>query len=57
MWFDNYAVVITDPARRAGFVREASNDPFARWQGQLQKAIGEKASFQTAVSFARTGRK
>ena len=39
------------------FGEVGSDDPFARWQGQLQKALGDKAAFQTAVSFARTGRK
>jgi hypothetical protein len=57
MWFDNDLEVTTDPTRRAGFVREVSNDPFELWQGQLQMAVRDKASFQTAVSFARTGRK
>ncbi len=45
VWLDDYAVVTTDPARRAGFVREASDDPFERWQGQLQKSLGERAAF------------
>ncbi len=57
VWFDNYAVVTHDPTRRTGFVRETTNDPFERWQGQLQKSLGAKTTFQTAVSFARTGRK
>jgi len=35
----------------------ASGDPFARWQGQLQRVLGPHAAFQTAVSFARTGNK
>jgi CHAT domain-containing protein/tetratricopeptide (TPR) repeat protein len=34
-----------------------SEDAFARWQGQLQKVLGDRAAFQTAASFARTGRK
>ena len=57
VWFDDYAVVKTDPSRRAQFVREETNDPFERWQGQLQRSLSGKAQFQTAVSFARTGRK
>lgn len=57
VWFDDYAVVNTDPTRRGGFVLEKTNDPFARWQGQLQRSLGEKAIFETAVSFARTGGK
>jgi serine/threonine protein kinase len=57
VWFDDYSVVNTDPSRRRGFVLEKTNDPFARWQGQLQRSLGEKASFETAVSFARAGGK
>ncbi len=57
VWFDNYAVVATDPTRRGGFMREETNDPFERWQEQLKQSLSGTASFQTAVSFARTGRK
>jgi hypothetical protein len=57
VWFDDYAVVTTDPTRRGGFVREPTNDPFERWQGQLRTVIGAHARFETAVSFARTGRR
>ena len=57
VWYDDFAPT-TDPLRlRAGLVEVESDDAFARWQGQLQKSLGGKASFQTAVSFARTGRK
>ena len=55
VWFDNY-LEVKDPERRGTF-DEVESDVFARWQGQLKKSIGDKASFQTAVSFARTGRK
>jgi hypothetical protein len=57
VWFDDYAIVKTDPLRRAQFVREATSDPFEEWQGRLQRSLTGKAQFQTAVSFARTGRK
>jgi hypothetical protein len=57
MWFDDYGVVSADPSRRRGFAIEPSNDPFERWQGQLQRSLGGRAQFETAVSFARTGRK
>ncbi|WP_088253271.1 serine/threonine protein kinase [Fimbriiglobus ruber] len=59
VWFDNF-VEVRDPrdtSRRRTFGEVELNDPFARWQGQLQKALGDKVSFQTAVSLARTGRK
>jgi tRNA A-37 threonylcarbamoyl transferase component Bud32 len=55
VWFDNYAAVTDDARRPRAFEVVASGDPFARWQGQMQKAVGDKAAFQTAVSFARTG--
>jgi serine/threonine protein kinase len=56
VWFDHY-VEARDPDRTRTFGVVNSDDPFARWQGQLQKVLGDRASFQTAVSFARTGRK
>jgi hypothetical protein len=56
VWFDNY-VEAEDPDRARTFGVVGSADPFAQWQGRLQKAIGGKAAFQTAVSFARTGGK
>jgi hypothetical protein len=56
VWFDNY-VEVRDMDRPRTFGEVVSNDPFARWQGQLQKVIGGQAAFQTAVSFARTGGK
>ncbi len=55
VWFDNYAAVTDDPGRPRAFEVVPTGDTFARWQGQLQKAVGERAAFQTAVSFARTG--
>jgi len=56
VWFDDY-VEIKDPDRPRTFAEVGTDDPFARWQGQLQKVLGGQAAFQTAVSFARTGRK
>jgi serine/threonine protein kinase len=56
VWFDNY-VEAEDPDRARTFGVVGSSDPFAQWQGQLQKVLGGKAAFQTAVSFARTGGK
>jgi hypothetical protein len=56
VWFDDY-VEVRDPDRPRTFGEVGSNDPFARWQGQLQKVLGGKAAFQTAVSFARKGGK
>jgi hypothetical protein len=56
VWFDNY-VEVRDPDRPRTFGEVGSDDAFARWQGQLQKVLGDKAAFQTAVSFARTGGK
>ena len=54
VWFDDY-VAVTDDSNRTGTFRLAeSDDPFAAWQGRLQKAVGDRAAFQTAVSFART---
>lgn len=55
VWFDNF-VEVKDPSRLRTFGEVGSNDAFAQWQGKLQKAMG-KVDFQTAVSFARTGRK
>jgi hypothetical protein len=56
VWFDNYTEV-RDPQRLRTFGEVGSDDAFSLWQGQLQKSLGGKATFQTAVSFARTGRK
>jgi len=56
VWFDDY-VEVRDPLRLRTFGVVGSNDPFAQWQGRLQEVLGDKASFQTAVNFARTGRK
>ncbi|MBI1914270.1 MAG: serine/threonine protein kinase [Planctomycetes bacterium] len=56
VWFDDYVEVVRDPDRPRTFGVVGSDDAFARWQGQLQKVLGDKAAFQTAVSFARTGR-
>jgi serine/threonine protein kinase len=56
VWFDDY-VEVRDPDRPRTFGEVGSDDAFARWQGQLQKVLGNKAAFQTAVSFARTGGK
>jgi hypothetical protein len=54
VWFDNY-VEVQDPDRPRTFDVVGTDNPFARWQGQLQERLGDKAAFQTAVSFARTG--
>lgn len=56
VWFDDY-VEVREPLRRRTFGVVGSQDEFAGWQGQLQQAMGRHAAFQTAVSFARTGRK
>ncbi len=56
VWFDDYTEV-KEPARLRTFGEVGSDDPFARWQGQLQKSLGGNAAYQTAVSFARTGAK
>ena len=56
MWFDDY-VEARDPDRPRTFGVVGSADAFARWQGQLQKVLGDQAAFETAASFARTGRK
>jgi hypothetical protein len=50
-------VEVRDPDRPRTFGVVGSDDAFARWQGQLQKVLGDQAAFQTAASFARTGRK
>jgi serine/threonine protein kinase len=54
VWFDDY-IEAKDPDRLRTFERVGGEDPFAKWQGQLRKAVGVKVAFQTAVSFARTG--
>jgi hypothetical protein len=56
VWFDDY-VEVRDLDRLRTFGEVGSDDPFARWQGRLQQVLGGKASFQTAVSFARVGGK
>jgi hypothetical protein len=56
VWFDNY-VEARDPDRPRTFGVVGSEDAFARWQGRLQKVLGDHATFATAASFARTGRK
>jgi hypothetical protein len=56
VWFDNF-VEVREPARLRTFGVVGSDDVFARWQGELQKLLGDQAAFQTAVSFARTGGK
>jgi hypothetical protein len=35
--------------------RVGSDDPFARRRRKLQAAVGDRASFQAALGFARTG--
>jgi serine/threonine-protein kinase len=57
VWFDNYVAVTGDPTRHGTFRVVPASDPFAAWQGRLQRAVGDRAAFQTAISFARTGRK
>ncbi|WP_439628284.1 serine/threonine-protein kinase [Gemmata sp.] len=56
VWFDDYTEC-DDPNRLRTFEKVAQDDPFARWQGQLRNSLEGKAAFQSAVSFARTGRK
>ncbi len=56
VWFRDY-VEVNDPDRSRTFGEVGADDAFARWQGQMQKVIGGHATFETAVSFARTGRK
>ena len=55
--FDNGTVVTTDLTQGGEFVREVTNDPFERWQGRLRKPLSGRTRFETAVSFARAGRK
>lgn len=58
VWFDNYEEAKDNSRLRAGGWDEvATGDEFARWQSQLQKSLRPHAAFQTAVSFARTGKK
>ena len=54
MWFDDYTPS-KDPDRRGNLEVVGGDDPFAKWQLQLQKSLGSKVAFATAVSFARTG--
>ena len=56
IWFDDYQEVTTAGRKRTFEIAEA-RDPFARWQGQLRAALGDNATFQTSISFARTGGK
>ena len=56
VWFDDYAEA-KDPLRLRMFRTTGSDDIFARWQGLLQEKLGTGTTFETAVSFARTGRK
>jgi len=56
VWFDDY-VEVRDPNRLRTFGVVGSDDAFSKWQGLLQQSLHPVASFQTAVSFARTGRK
>lgn len=56
VWFENYRET-RDPGFLRTFKVVGADDPFAEWQGQLQKVLGPNASFQKAVSFARTGHK
>jgi hypothetical protein len=56
VWFDDY-LEVQDPDRPRTFQVVGSDDSFARWQGQLQKVLGARVTFETAVSFARTGGK
>ncbi len=56
VWFDDY-VEVRDLGRLRTFGEVGSDDAFARWQGQLQKLLGDMAQFETAVSFARKGAK
>jgi len=56
VWFDNF-IEARDPLRLRTFGEVGSDDAFARWQGELQRIFGGQISFQTAVSFARTGAK
>lgn len=56
VWFDNYAEA-KEPLRSRTFHVVRADDPFARWQGELQRSLGPVAAFQTAVSFARVERK
>jgi hypothetical protein len=56
VWFDDY-LEVRDPDRARTFELVGTDNPFAQWQGQLRKALGGRAAFQTAVSFARTGGK
>ena len=56
IWFDDYQEVTTAGRKRTFEIAEA-RDPFARWQGQLRAALGDNVTFQTSISFARTGNK
>lgn len=56
VWFDNF-IEVRDPLRLRTFGEVGADDVFARWQGELQRALGGQVGFQTAVSFARTGAK
>jgi hypothetical protein len=56
VWFQDY-LELREPEWIRTFGIRGSNDPFARWQGQLQQVLGDQVAFQAAVSFARTGEK
>ena len=56
VWFDNY-VEVREADRPRTFGEVETGDPFARWQSHLQKVLVPHAAFQTAVCFARTGKK
>ncbi|QJX00765.1 serine/threonine-protein kinase [Frigoriglobus tundricola] len=56
VWFDDFTPS-ADPFRRRTFETVGGDDPFVRWQAQLQKTIGRTFAYQTSVSFARTGNK
>jgi serine/threonine protein kinase len=53
IWFDNYLPVTNDIHRTRTFQVETDINPFAVWQEQLRRAVGNRAVFQSAVSFAR----
>jgi hypothetical protein len=56
VWFAEYQQSDAPEYRRT-FGTKAQGDPFADWQGRLFRAVGDRATGQSAVSFARTGRK
>jgi serine/threonine protein kinase len=56
VWFDNF-VEAYDAHRTRTFATVGTDDPFAKLQGQLKRALGDRIVFETAVSFARTDSK